>query len=81
MILGWIWRSFWEGFGVILVPWGDFLRKKGGPKNDLKKERSKMRSRGSLRSLAGHWLGPGSRRRIKDPREKQPKEARKREEE
>ena len=33
--------------GVILVPWGVFLMKKGGPKNDLKKERSKMGSRGS----------------------------------
>ena len=54
--------------------------KKGGPKNDLKKERSKMGSRGSLRSLTGRWVGPGPRRRIKDPREKQPKEERKREE-
>ena len=55
--------------------------KKGGPKNDLKKERSKMGSRGSFPPLMGRLLGPGSRRRIKDPREKQPKEERKREEE
>jgi len=69
-----------RGLGVILAPWGDFLRKKGGQKNDLKKEWSKMGSRGSFQPLIRRWLGPGSRRRIKDPREKQPRKERKREE-
>ena len=46
-----------------MVPWGVFLMKKGGPKNDLKKERSKMGSRGSCRSVGSKILGRNNPRK------------------